>query len=394
MALPVQISIPTTSTSSTDSKPFTLYNITLRLQFPLRSFTVQKRYSDFVTLNKTLVSFVGAPPPSPLPQKSWFTRTTSSPVLTEQRRKDLETYLRAINDSPDSRWRTTPSWRAFLNLPSSTASANASSLHATLVSPASGGAPITDPIVWLDCHRDLKTHLHDARLHLARRDQATSAHGQHESSAAAKRFLVKAGGMILALELGLRALAEPAEWGDDGTGSIEKLGEGELRRRRDLLAIARKEKDGLEALANSMSLKNNTFNGSSSASGAGAVATAQERSTLFSSPNASQSALNNSSGISGTTTRGGRILGAPLPETDKTRELDNEGVLQLQRQVIRDQDRDLEEMRKGIARLRDLGVAVNEELVLQNELLGLVDEDTDRLAGKLAVAKKRVGKIS
>ncbi|KAI9770123.1 MAG: hypothetical protein M1840_003573 [Geoglossum simile] len=390
MAPPIEISIPTTSTSSTDSKPFTIYNITLRL--PLRSFTVQKRYSDFVTLNETLISLTGSPPPSPLPQKSWFTRTTSSPALTEQRRKDLETYLQAVNASPDGCWRATPVWRAFLNLPSSTASANANNLHGTLVSPAGGGAPITDPTIWLDCHRDLKTHLHDARLHLARRDQATTAHGQHESSAAAKRCLVKAGGMILALELGLRALTDLKEWGDGGgASSIEKLGEGELRRRRDLLATARKEKDGLEALANSMSLKNNAFSGSSSSSGTGAAATAQERSTLFSSPNPSQSTLN---GNSGTTTRGGRILGAPLPETDKTRELDNEGVLQLQRQVMQDQDRDIEEMRKGVARLRELGVAVNEELVLQNELLGLVDEDVDRLTGKLGVAKKRVGKIS
>ncbi|KAH0547953.1 hypothetical protein GP486_008306 [Trichoglossum hirsutum] len=392
MAPLVEISIPTSTTSLADSKPFTLYNITLRL--PLRSFTVQKRYSDFVSLNETLITLTSSPPPFPLPGKSWFTRTTSSPVLTEQRRQGLESYLRAINSSPDSRWRTTPAWRAFLNLPSSTATANASSLHGTLVSPAGGGAPITDPTVWLDCHRDLKSYLHDARLHLAQRDQAITAHGQHESSAAAKRCLVKAGGMILALELGLRAITEPEEWGDDGgnssTASIEKLGDGEIRRRRELLATARKEKDGLEALANSMALKNNSLNNGSSPSG-GPAATVQERSSLFPSQNNSQSTLSSGGGFTG---RGGRVLGAPLPETDKTRELDNEGVLQLQRQVMRDQDRDVEELRKGVARLRELGVAVNEELVLQNELLGLVDEDTDRLAGKLNVAKKRVGKIS
>jgi regulator of vacuolar morphogenesis len=94
------------------------------------------------------------------------------------------------------------------------------------------------------------------------------------------------------------------------------------------------------------------------------------------------------------TGRGGRVLGAPLPETDKTRELDNDGVLQLQRQVMRDQEQNVEGLRKTVTRLKELGVAVNEELVLQNELLGLVDEDTDRLKGKLDVAKKRVGKIS
>jgi regulator of vacuolar morphogenesis len=208
--------------------------------------------------------------------------------------------------------------------------------------------------------------------------------------------------MILALELGLRAITEPGEWGDDGgsssTASIEKLGEGEIRRRRELLATARKEKDGLEALANSMSLKNNGFSNGYSPSN-GTAATVQERTNLFSSQNASQSTLSSVSGVGGVggggfTGRGGRVLGAPLPETDKTRELDNDGVLQLQRQVMRDQDRDVEELRKGVSRLKELGVAVNEELVLQNELLGLVDEDTDRLTGKLSVAKKRVGKIS
>ena len=63
MAPPPEIAIPSTSVSNEGaSKPYTLYNITLRL--PLRSFVVQKRYSDFATLHSTLLSQVGTAPPA------------------------------------------------------------------------------------------------------------------------------------------------------------------------------------------------------------------------------------------------------------------------------------------------------------------------------------------
>ncbi|KAK5243597.1 hypothetical protein LTR40_012463, partial [Exophiala xenobiotica] len=104
MAPQVEISIPNTTVSST-SKPYTIYNITLRL--PLRSFTVQKRYSDFLDLHTGLTDQVGSPPPASLPAKSWFSKTTSNPQLTEERRQALETYLKTINETDDARWRTT-----------------------------------------------------------------------------------------------------------------------------------------------------------------------------------------------------------------------------------------------------------------------------------------------
>ncbi|KAI9844315.1 MAG: hypothetical protein M1838_002220 [Thelocarpon superellum] len=373
----VEISIPNTTASST-AKSYTLYNIALRL--PLRSFTVQKRYSDFTSLHESLSSQAGVPPPAPLPQKSWFTRTTSSPELTEQRRKGLESYLRAVNETDDGRWRNTSAWRTFLNLPSSTASANSSNaaLHGTLTSPMGSGAPLTDPIIWLDCHRDLKTQLHDARLHLQRRDQAETAQGQHESSAAAKGCLIRSGTMIAALDQGLKILGDS----DASSWSSKKLGSGELRRRKDLLGSARKEKEGLEALASSMTMRDSS--GSTSGKNGNPAATPQDKSALFAGTSRSQA----NGG------RGGRILGAPLPETEQTRELDNNGVLQLQKQIIEEQDLNVEELGKGVSRLRKIGEAINGQLEEQNSMLRLVDEDTDRLQGKLNVSRRRIGKIS
>ncbi|KAI9843768.1 MAG: hypothetical protein M1837_006129 [Sclerophora amabilis] len=367
MAPSVEISIPNATTSSDPPKPHTVYNISLRL--PLRSFVLQKRYSDFTTLNQSLTSEAGSAPPTTLPSKSWFTSTTSSPELTEERRKGLEAYLKAINEDDDTRWRSTSAWRTFLNLPSSASSANSSragvSLQNRLTSPAGAGAPITDPTIWLDCHRDLKTHLHDARLHLQRRDQAETSQGQHESSAAAKRSLVRAGGMIAALGQGLKVFgdADQSSWGS------EKLGEGELRRRRDLVSTARKEKEGLETLAHSLA-GNNTAGGLSGNSNAGAAATVKDKSALLGRPNGSQHSLAGG--------RGGRVLGAPLPETEQTRELDNDGVLQLQKHLMEDQDVSVEQLTKGVHRLKELGVAINEELLVQADMIKMTDEDAER----------------
>ncbi|OAP54513.1 hypothetical protein AYL99_10961 [Fonsecaea erecta] len=366
MAPRVEISIPNTTISG-GSKPYTIYNVTLRL--PLRSFTVQKRYSDFLVLHNGLTDQVGSPPPCTLPAKSWFQRTVSNPQLTEERRLGLETYLKTINEIDDSRWRSTSVWRAFLNLPSSFAnqtSSNAGAIHSVISGPGGGGAPITDPVIWLDVHRDLKTQLQDARLNLTNRDQASTPQKQHEASAAAKSHLVKAGSLIAALEEGLANIQNATEGGWGG----QKLGEGEVRRRKDLLASAKKDRDGLENLLNAMATKTKLDN---------AVASMQETQHLMGNGN-------NKPKVGG-----GRVLGK---ETAETRELDNQGVLQLQKQKMADQDLDVEELRKIVQRQKELGIAINQELEVQNEMLRMVDEDVDRVHGKIQIAKRRIGKIS
>ena len=70
---------------------------------------------------------------------------------------------------------------------------------------------------------------------LAKRESAPTTTAAHEASAHAKKALVKAHTLILRLEDGLKGLS-------DGKGG-EKLGEGELRRRKDLLARERKERE-------------------------------------------------------------------------------------------------------------------------------------------------------
>lgn len=228
-----------------------------------------------------------------------------------------------------------------------------------------------DPTVWLDVHREVKGQLHDARLYLGKRDSATTARGQHEAGANAKRCLVKSEGLIISLEQGLKAMNSPTEHRNPGKGSI---GEGELRRRKDLLAQAKVEKEGLEKLALSLAVKSQDIGNSNGT----AVATQQDKTTLFGS---------------GATKPSGRVLGAPLPETNETRELDNEGVLQLQKQMMKDQDLDVEELAKIVRKQKDMGLAIHDELELQNEMLRMLDQDVSRVNDKVNIAKKRMGKI-
>ncbi|KAK4448637.1 Phox homologous domain-containing protein [Podospora aff. communis PSN243] len=342
MAPPLEISIPTTSlhTAPDGSKPYTLYNITLRL--PLRSFVVQKRYNDFVSLHASLSSLVGVAPPEPLPSKSWFKSTISSPELTETRRVGLEKYLRVIAESPDRRWRDTPAWRAFLNLPGGAgAGASVSGMSVEGRIPAIGlretnVVAASDAGTWLDLHREMKGALHEARAALGRRDSATENGVRVEAGSQAKRALIKAGSLMGALGEGLRVLKEGG-----------KLGEGEVRRRRDLQGVA----------------------------------SASERGQLMGEPTRLVART------------GGRVLGAPLPETERTRELDNEGVLMLQKDIMKEQDQDVEALTKIVRRQKEMGMAIYNEVTSQIDMLERLDQDTDVVTKKLDVAKDRARRL-
>ena len=206
----------------------------------------------------------------------------------------------------------------------------------------------------------MKSELHDARLHLTRRDQASTAQAQHEASAQAKKCLVRAGTMITALDTGLKNLSSGSTWGSS------KLGEGELRRRRDLISSARREKEGLESLNSAIVAKAKVDK---------TVADAADKTALVGPPKPSS----------------GRVLGK---ETNKTRALDNQGVVQLQKEMMQEQDEDVMVLAKAVARQKELGIAIQEELEVQNEMLGMLDEDVTRVQGKMDVARKRINKIS
>ncbi|CAO2653362.1 Nn.00g027730.m01.CDS01 [Neocucurbitaria sp. VM-36] len=376
---PLKISIPTAHDQSPEhGKPYTEYTIRVEHAFPRAATGVKKRYSDFSTLDASLRSDVGSAPPAALPPKSWLGgflglgNTAGSPEAIEKRKKGLEEYLRAIEGAEDGRWRVSKAYREFLELDDKDGKKVAGFPGSQF-----GKDRVRDSSDWLDKHSDLKSSLQDARRWLTAREQATAATAQHEAAAKAKSSLVRAGTLISALDEGLGRLSGSSS--DEWSG--EKLGEGEIRRRRDMISGLRKERDGLESVLNSMAVKAaiSGSGSSSTPSTSSAAVTESQKAGLFKGASKPSS--------------GRRVLGAPAQETDKTRELDNEGVLQLQKQIIQDQDEDLVDLTTVVRRMREMGVQINTEIVEQNALLGLLDEDVERVDGKIKIAKKRVDKI-
>jgi len=169
--------------------------------------------------------------------------------------------------------------------------------------------------------------------------------------------------MIGTLDTGLQFLTSGSARGGSS------LGEGELRRRRDLLSSVKREREGLESLLSAMVAKSAVDT---------TIANVATKSSLVGE-------AKNSKPTSG------RVLGK---ESAKTRALDNQGVLQLQKQLMEEQDEDVMVLARAVARQKELGVQIQEELEVQNEMLGMLDEDVTRVQGKIDVARKRVNKIS
>lgn len=176
--------------------------------------------------------------------------------------------------------------------------------------------------------------------------------------------------MIAALEAGLKENAS--------SRSGDRLAEGEARRRRDLIAGARKEREGLETLMGAMSAK---------AAVDRQVASAESRGQSLHE----EFPVKQGNGGLKAGRPGGRVLGK---ETDRTRALSNQGVVQLQKQMMQEQDEDVQVLGDAVRRQKELAVQIQEELEVQEDMLGLLDEDVGRVQGKVDIARKRVGKIS
>ncbi|KAK9331906.1 hypothetical protein V1520DRAFT_336484 [Lipomyces starkeyi] len=367
----VDITIRSYSTSPAP-KPHTVYHVQIRL--PLRSYTVMKRFSDFVKLASDMENVVGESIPFKLPRKQLFGNSVRNMELIEERKAVLEKFLRDIQKSSDQRWRLSDPWRDFLGLSAAGRANQGSSLLSSSSSTASlvmpSGKHISDPVVWLDTLHEVKTLLHEARKYLSDRDTlsgtgSVNKNGVLESlsaAAEAKKCLVQSGTKIVMLDRGLKELAS-------------SIGQGELRRRGDMLNLVKKEREGLESLASTVS--RHTDDTSSAAS------ESPDRAALFAG---SKSVLGN------VASSAKRVLG-PLAETGETRQLDNRGLLTLQMQKMQSQDDTLLEFSKILARQKQLGIDINDELELQNEMLRMLEDDVENSDGKLRRADRQLKKI-
>lgn len=82
------------------------------------------------------------------------------------------------------------------------------------------------------------------------------------------------------------------------------------------------------------------------------------------------------------------------PDTPDQSELDNQQIHTYHKQVIREQDEQLDVLGQSIGRQRVLGIQMGNELEEQNELLQDVERGVDRHATTLDRAKKRLNTVA
>ncbi|KAJ3055834.1 hypothetical protein HK097_009037 [Rhizophlyctis rosea] len=375
----------------------------LSLQGPVRSWTVWRRYSDFDTLHKSFLSlFHPLPPPAHLPPKSTFpflSATGNDPVKIEERRRGLESYAQSILYDKDPRWRRSKEWMDFIGLPES----DRRNIGLGTDNPIIGGlaAPAFTPESWMEEYRALQSLSQQIRSYANTRDRQASSgdiSGAQSSTVQARKALTSLESRLSTLEDFLKHEESKSHTISHAIGSITHalhlssdspsstttdptLSTGEIRRRHDLVTNLH---ENIKAL-------HHIFSSSAS--------------TTPSSSNTNLSPHSNSYTTSSTSDRTA-LLGGPSPrttrrfgtshslETDQTRPLDNSGLVQLQRQQMEDQDSSLDALSSIIRRQKQIGMAIGNELDVQNHLLGELDEGVDRTKRNLANVGKKLDRVS
>ncbi|DBB14280.1 TPA: hypothetical protein ACH3X3_001218 [Trebouxia sp. C0006] len=83
----------------------------------------------------------------------------------------------------------------------------------------------------------------------------------------------------------------------------------------------------------------------------------------------------------------------PAQETNRTAELDNLGILDMQQDVMQEQDLNLAQMEQSVASTRHLALTINEELHVQERLLEDFEEEVDVSHNKVRAAQKRIKSV-
>ncbi|OSD03493.1 Phox-like protein [Trametes coccinea BRFM310] len=348
----------------TTPKPHVVYRI--EIQASVRSWQMWRRYSEFADLHLELTKSTGAPPPAPLPPKHALAlfRSGTDPARLEERRAGLEAYLRAILAARDDRWRESFAFRDFLGVPVGKQAA---------AHDAGGPARFTSSS-WLDEHQDLQARIRDVRADINRRDalgDGGDISGAHQANVQAKKKLAGVLSRVGVLEEELKSLA------------MAGLSEGELQRRNDMVARLR---DDCEKLAKIVTVARMTSRGIGSAAERNPAADTDRDALLGSS----------SSGAGGGFNRPvARVFGkaAPPRETEQTRPLDDQGLFQLQKAQIEQQDMYAAQLATILQRDKLLGLAIHQEVSEQIEELDKLSNDVDRVGDKLTGAKRQLNRL-
>ncbi|KAF8642401.1 hypothetical protein AX16_009667 [Volvariella volvacea WC 439] len=339
-------------------KPHIVYRI--EIQAHVRSWQMWRRYSEFDDLHIELTKSTGSAPPYPLPPKHKFSlfRSSLDPKSIEQRRNELESYLRAIIGTKDDRWREHYAFRTFLGIPAGRAGTQV------------GSSAQFTPASWLDEHQELQVQIRDIRAEINRRD-ALSDRGDigasHKANVNAKTKLAAVLSRIGLLGEGLKEL------------SLAGMTQGELLRRTDMVA---RLQDECEKLGKMVTIARQVSRMDRIGSNATSTAESDRELLLGTSSTSASKPIT-------------RVFGAALQprETEQTRPLDDVGLLGLQQVQIQQQDEQLSQLTTILQRQRQLGEAIGSEIQSQIEVLDDLSDNVDRVGGKLATANKQLRRL-
>jgi len=342
-------------------KLHTVYHI--EIQASVRSWSMWRRYSEFVDLHTELIRSISEPPAS-LPPKHKFSILSLSPLhddegLLEERRSRLEVYLRAIISAKEDKWRESVAFKQFLGVPVGKQGNMGSS-----------GAASFSSSSWLDEHLELQTRIRDIRADIDKRDALSDGGdvaASHKLNVQAKKTLGEILVRVQTLTRGLQELGV--------SGMMERELKGELQRRTDMIV---RLQDDCEKLGNMVTVARQT----SKAVGLASKVHASE---------SDRAALLGSTSFNKPITR---VFGQAQPrETAVTRPLDDQGLSQLQKQEMERQDAQVSRLATILQHQKQLGEAIGAELALHNELLDDLSANVDQVGGKLRAAKKQLNRL-
>jgi regulator of vacuolar morphogenesis len=275
------------------------------------------------------------------PEKSMF---NFKEKLLLERKKALENYLQVISASPDTIWRRSKAWHEFLQLPETSHNLNPKT-------------QTIDSSKWMQEYTHLLGYFTDIRTFLNENDRLTQK--GNTSGAQSSKFQARKG---------LKNIAEKWEILNSSLETPQNISVGELARRKDLCLNSKLEIKSLEDLANAPTTSENTKVTKARLELLGDNRDGRPRST--------------------------RNFGVIVPvETEKTRALDDHGVLQLQNEQMQQQDDVIGALAQVVKRQKEIGLAIGNELDTQNHMLNQITDSVDKVDGGLKTADKKMNRI-
>jgi regulator of vacuolar morphogenesis len=341
----INVSIPSTTTVGT----YILYDLEIILvfnKFRSERYRISKRFSDFIELRKQLINlkFINLPE---LPSK-YSSFYKNNEILINERKMGLNNFIQVLLDN--SELRIIENVLAFFNIPKSimiefnilNTTSNESEKN-EIIETKKNVNKIDSAQQWMDIYKLIKSLMQDSRT---------------------KMFN---SGNVIEIRKNLKNCEDKLYLLKVYLSNTKELGIGEIRRRKDLLNSLNKELTELNNM-----LQNMKFN------------------EPINEKNNDKELLFNTYGKN---TGSGRRTFGKAKETEETKSHDSKGLLQMQEQKMQLQNEDLDVLKDMIVRQKQLGIAVNEELTIQNELLKGLNQQVDQSTNKLNVAKSKVNKF-